>query len=222
MSSPELSRHDAPKQRIISAAEMCLAILIVIAHNVFHWIPNEVPILFVLAIASFRIREGRWGSHIYRRPTSWPRTLLLSALCLALLQVKDAILQPLEHYFSTAPQHVSSVITQSRDLRHALPNLLFIWLFAAFGEEIVYRGYLLRRALDAFGPTKWGTALALLIASATFGLGHFYKGPAGMMESAGSGLILGGAYLFTRSLWASTLTHGLNDTLAIVFSYFGW
>ena len=80
----------------------------------------------------------------------------------------------------------------------------------------------MRRALDAFGPTRWGTVLALLIASATFGLGHFYKGLAGMIESTGSGLILGGAYLFTRRLWASTITHGVNDTLAIVFSYFGW
>ena len=112
MSRPELAQHPTPKQRIISAAEMCLAILIVIAHNVFHWIPNEVPILFVLAIASFRIREGSWGSQLYRRPTSWPRTLLLATLCVVLLQIKDAILQPFEHYFSTAPEHVSSVITQ--------------------------------------------------------------------------------------------------------------
>lgn len=222
MNSPELSLPDAPKQRIISAAEMCLAILIVIAHNVFHWIPNEVPILLILAIASFRIREGSSFSQLYRRPPSWPRTLLLAALCFVLLQVKDAILQPFEHYFATAPEHVSSVITQSHDLRHALSNLLFVWLFAAFGEEIGYRGYLLRRALTAFGPTRWGTALALLIASATFGLGHFYKGPAAMVESTGSGLILGAAYLFTRRLWASTITHGVNDTLAIVFSYFGW
>ena len=227
MDSPEValredSKRSSPKQRAISCVEMCLAILIVVAHNVFHWIPNEVPILFVLAFASFRIREGKWFSHLYGRPASWTRTLLVAVLCVVLLEVKDLILEPLEHYFRAAPQHVSSVITQSHDLGHALRNVLFVWVFAAFGEEIGYRGYLLRRALDVFGQTGPGAALALLIASATFGLGHFYKGPAGILDSAGSGMILGGAYLFSRRLWASSIAHGVNDTFAVMISYFGW
>ncbi len=211
----------APKQRIISGVEMCLAILIVVAHNVYHWIPNEVPILFVVAIASLRLREGTWILYLYRRPVPWVRTLLLAALCVILLQVKDMILEPLGHYFWAAPQRISSIVTQSHNLSYTLRNVLFVWLFAAFGEEIVYRGYLLRRTLDVFGPTSWGAILALLVASATFGIGHWYKGPTGVLESAGSGLILGGAYLFSRRLWVSTITHGVNDTLAVMFSYFG-
>lgn len=226
MDSPEVAVCErflghTGKQRILSSIEMCLAIVIVVAHNVYHSIPNEVPILFVLAIVSFRIREGRWLSDLYDR-APWSRTFLLAILGIVLLQAKDMILEPVGHYFWADRQHVSSVITQSRDIGHALRNVLFVWLFAAFGEEIGYRGYLLRRAVHVFGPTKWGAALALVIASITFGFGHFYKGPTGMLESAGSGLVLGGLYLFSRRLWASTITHGVNDTLAVMFSYFGW
>jgi len=201
---------------------MCLAILIVIAHNVYHRIPNEVPILLVLAVASFRIREGHWGWRLYGRPESWTRTLLLAGVCVVLLLVKDWIVEPVGLYYWPLPQHVSSIITGSHSFTGALRNVVFVWFFAGFGEEIGYRGYLLRRALDVFGPTRWGTAVALLIGSATFGLGHFYKGPAGMLDSACSGLILGGAYLYSRRLWASTITHGVNDTIAVMFNYFGW
>ena len=158
--------------RLISLIEVCAAILIVAAHNVFHLIPNEVPILFVLAIASFRIREGNWGLSLYSRPDSWPGTLVVAGACLALLVLKDLIFDP--------PGKVSSVITSARDVPRLLTSLAIAWGFAAFLEEIGYRGYLLRRAVEAFGPSRIGSALALLTASAAFGLGHYYKGPAGM------------------------------------------
>ncbi len=211
-----------PKQRFLSLLEVCVAISIVIAHNVYHAIPNEVPILVVLAIASFRIREGVWSAGLYGRPLWWPRTLIAALVCVVLLQVKDVILQPIGQHFWPGPVRVSSVISQAHDPLHTLRLVLFLWAFAAFGEEIGYRGYLLRRAIDVFGPSRWGVAVALLIAATTFGFGHFYKGATGILESTGSGLILGGAYLFSGRLWVSTLTHGVNDTLAVVFSFFGW
>jgi membrane protease YdiL (CAAX protease family) len=199
--------------RLTSLLEVCAAILIVIAHNVFHLIPNEVPILFVLAVVSFRIREGEWGLSLYGRPKSWPRTLLVAVVCVALLLLKDFVFDP--------PGKVSSVITSARDFPRLLTSLAIAWGFAAFLEEVGYRGYLLRRALEAFGPSRIGTALALLTASVAFGLGHYYKGPAGMLDSVGSGLILGGAYLITRRLWAGTLAHGTVDTLAVALSFWG-
>ncbi len=208
--------------RYTSGAELLLAIFVVIAHNVYHWIPNEVPILVVLAIVSSRLREGNWGTQLYRRPRSWGRTLLAALGCLILLQLKDMVLEPIGHHFWTEPARVSSVIAESHSAVRVLGNLVFVWVFAGFGEEIGYRGYLLRRALHALGPSRWAVGAALVIAAVAFGFGHFYKGPAGMLESAGSGLILGGAYVWSRRLWVSTLTHGMNDTLAVAFSFLGW
>lgn len=200
--------------RLTSSIEVCAAVLIVVAHNVFHLIPNEVPILFVVAVASFRIREGNWGFSLYQRPGSWPRTLLIAAGCVALLLIKDAVFSP--------PEKVSSVITSAHDVPRALTSLLVVWGFAAFGEEVVYRGYLLRRAIEAFGPSRTGVAFALITASIAFGFGHFYKGPAGILDSTGSGLILGGAYLATRRLWAGTLAHGVFDSIVVAVSFLGW
>jgi membrane protease YdiL (CAAX protease family) len=214
-----------PRQsRLISLAETVFATAIVLAHNVYHRLPNEVPILFVVALISFRLREGHWLAHLYRRPSFWPHTWLIAVLGFAALQLKDAILDPLGRQLWHVPANVSFVVTAAHaNPRTALLNLVFVWVFAAFGEEIVYRGYILRRAMEALGDSRAATAGALLFASIVFGFGHFYKGPAGILESTGSGLVLGGLFLLTRrNLWAPTLTHGINDTVAIIFSLFGW
>ena len=46
------------QSRWLSAAELALGAFIVIGHNVYRLVPNEVPILFVLALISFRLRDG--------------------------------------------------------------------------------------------------------------------------------------------------------------------
>ena len=60
-----------------------------------------------------------------------------------------------------------------------------MWTFAAFGEELAYRGYLFNRAAEAFGSTLPAFWLAAVISSVLFGYGHFYKGPAGIVDSCG-------------------------------------
>ena len=210
------------RERLLSLLEVCAAIAVVAGHNVYHVIPNEVPILVLLALLSFRLRERQWGTALYRRPRSWRWTIAAAVGCFVLLLLKDSLVEVIGQHFWPGPQHPSSILSRSGDWVTIGGKVLFVWVFAAFGEEISYRGYLLRRAVDVFGFSRMGAVAALLVASAAFGLGHFYKGPAGILDSTGSGVILGAAYLFSRRLWVSTLAHGINDTAAVVFSSLGW
>ena len=57
--------------RAISAVELLLGAGVVIGHNVFHVVPNEVPILFGLGPLSFRPRNGGWSAMITRVPPEW-------------------------------------------------------------------------------------------------------------------------------------------------------
>src|ERR1700749_4056383 len=66
------------RSRWLSAAELAVGAFIVIGHNVYHIVPNEVPILFVLALISFRLRDGSWTAMGLTRPASWRNTLLLA------------------------------------------------------------------------------------------------------------------------------------------------
>ena len=213
------------RQRWISLAEIALGTFIVIGHNIFHIIPNEVPILFVLFWVSFRIRDGGYKLPGLTRPKSWPKTVLLAVAAVILLQGGGQLLiEPLAHHIWPQPEHVSSVIHIAPfDWKLALRNLAIVWVFAGFGEELGYRGYLLNRAADVGNRTRAAYILAALFVAVIFGFGHYYKGPAGVMDSTWSGLVLGAVYLISgRNLWAAVLAHGLSDTVAVAAYFMGW
>ncbi len=207
-----------------SAAEFLLGASIVIAHNVFHRLYNEVPILVVLALLSFRVRDGNWGILGLRRPASWRNTILIALAAAALrILLGEFVIDPLTAHFwplATAPSEAASI---THNLKYALMMLGVVWTFAAFGEEISYRGYILTRAADIGRRSTLAYWIALIPMSVLFGLGHFYKGPSGMVDSGIAGLILGAAYLLSgKNLWVAVLAHGLIDTVGIVTLYFGW
>jgi membrane protease YdiL (CAAX protease family) len=95
------------------------------------------------------------------------------------------------------------------------------WGSAAFGEELVFRGYLQTRLARAFGG-RGGAALALLLQAAIFGALHAYQGLGGALLAAGAGLVLGSVYIAARNnLWAPIILHGLIDTVTLTAVYFG-
>ena len=82
------------------------------------------------------------------------------------------------------PQRISEAMSIAAiGWKSALMSLLIVWTFAAFGEEMSYRGYLLTRGAEMFGRSKAGYLMAM-IAVAIPGFGHYYKGPAGVVDSA--------------------------------------
>jgi hypothetical protein len=96
-----------------------------------------------------------------------------------------------------------------------------IWTLAAFGEELVYRGYTMNRMADVGNRTSSAWLISLLLVSVLFGIGHFYQGITGMIDSGISSLIFGSLYLYTnRNLWASILAHGFSDTIGLLIIYF--
>jgi membrane protease YdiL (CAAX protease family) len=141
-----------------------------------------------------------------------------------LLLGSQLVIQPLASHFWPSPENVSSVLKiPVHDWKMALRSLAIVWIFAGFGEEIGYRGYLVTRAADLGSRSKAAYAVAMLYVSVLFGLGHFYKGPAGVMDSTYSGLVLGSLYLLSGcNLWAPILAHGLVDTAAVVAIFMGW
>src|SRR2546422_6183160 len=57
------------------------------------------------------------------------------------------------------------------------------WTLAAFGEEFVYRGYLLTRIARVLGDTPRAWLGALAVTSMLFGAGHAYQGVSGDRKS---------------------------------------
>lgn len=106
------------------------------------------------------------------------------------------------------------------NFRALLGWLAVSWTLAAFGEEMVYRGYLLNRLGDLTGFTTLGWAISLLAVAAFFGMVHAYQGASGILLAGFSGLVQGLAYLATkRNLWVSIICHGVTDTAGFILIY---
>ena len=91
-------------------------------------------------------------------------------------------------------------ITGPGDLRSLPTALVASAIFPALSEEIVFRGVLFRW-IEEFG----GSWVALILTSAFFGAGHLMNPSATTIAAVGiafeAGVMLGAAYMLTRSLW---------------------
>jgi uncharacterized protein len=211
-------------QRWLSLAEFAVGGAIVIGHNVYHVIPNEVPILFVLGLISVRLREGSWIAMGLRWPARWRRTVMFALATAALRILLGAlVVDPITAHFwppAIAPSGTGQITGHAMV---ALRWLLIVWSFAAFGEEIGYRGYLLNRAADVGDRSKAAYWAAAVMVALLFGYGHYYKGPSGIVDSGMAGLLLGGAYVLSgRNLWVCILAHGFIDAFGVAAAYLGW
>lgn len=213
-----------PARRWFSLAEFLVGSAIVIGYNVYHVIPNEVPILFVLGLVSLRVRDGGWAAMGLRWPISWRRTVLFALAAAAVrLLLGAAVIDPLTARFWPAAVAPSGSEQITGHVMIALRWLLLVWTFAAFGEEISYRGYLLTRAADVGARSRAAYWVGVLLVSVLFGYGHYYKGPAGIVDSGMAGLVLGTAYLVSgHNLWVCILAHGFIDTFGVAALFFGW
>jgi membrane protease YdiL (CAAX protease family) len=220
------STHTArftPFERAVSLFELILGIAIVVGHNVFKIVPNEVPILVGLAVLSLWLRDRGFAAIGWSWPVRWGRTLLWALGAAATIVLLDAfVLEPLAQSIWGVTPDISRFKSLEGNWRDAGMMLLLVWTFAAIGEELAYRGYLLTRAADLGARSPFAFALSLVLISAVFGVGHFYQGPSGVFATAIDGFVLGAAYLLSgRNFWVAILAHGFVDTYAVAYFFFG-
>ena len=122
------------------------------------------------------------------------------------------------------PTFVLALVTES-------PAMFALWVvgvavFAAgFGEEVLYRGFLMDR-LERLPGLRGRSGAVLVIQALMFGLPHAYQGWGGMAVTACVGLLLG--WIRNRcggNLWAVIIAHAAVDTIMMSLAYanaLGW
>jgi uncharacterized protein len=218
-----MAMPQSTRARMLSAAELLFGSAVVIGHNVYKAVPNEVPILFVLGWISLRLRDSGWKTIGLVRPKSWTRTVVTAlALGITLQVLSEYVVVPLVMQWTGRPPDLSEFRPLVGNWKLSLMALGLVWTFAAFGEEFVYRGYLLTRAADLGGRRAWAYWTGLAYVTVLFGLGHYYQGATGVADTAVTSLLFGSAYLLSgRNLWIPILAHGISNTIAIGLVYFG-
>ena len=178
-------------------------------------------LLLLIASQSLWIRGLGWSDVGLRRPTTLRRTLLQAVVgaSVILIAVRTVIV-PGAVWLAGAPVDLSALI-ESGDAQALWLRLGQAWTLAAFGEEMVFRGYLIRRVSDLVGRTPVGQTIAIVMSSALFGLAHAYQGWAGVIAAGMIGGIMALLYVISRrNLWAAILCHAFVDTAALTAIYF--
>jgi hypothetical protein len=219
-SHPKLSA----RERWWAALELLVAGALVVGANVYDWVPvSETPWLVLIGWLSLRLRGLGWRSVGLTRPASWRRTIAMAILAGIALQVlSEYVTEPLVERLTGESADLSSFRSLVGNLPATLGMLALVWTLAAFGEETAYRGYVLERAAALGHGSRRAYLVAMVLASALFGLGHFYQGPGGVVGSTFSGLFFGALYLASgRNLWLPILAHGFSDSIGLGLVYLG-
>lgn len=210
------------QSRWLAFGEFALVIALLVAdfyHLVFF---SKVPFLFLLGWISLRVRGLGWRDVGFVRPRQWLPTLALGTLAgIALELFSTYVTVPFWWWLTGQPPDLSKF----RPLV-ANPGLLAIvlaanWPLAGFGEEMVFRGYLMNRVAGVGGGSRSAWALGLLLVSAVFGLGHVGQGLTGWLQEGLAGLLLGLLYLGAgRKLAVPIIAHGISNTVALTLIFF--
>jgi membrane protease YdiL (CAAX protease family) len=192
----------------------------------FHQNIGAVSIVASVAASTWLLhRKGEsWRSLGWRRPehigvaVAW--TIGTTFLLLAVLPV---ILEPVGNVLGLPPQHLERLgDLQTDTVRYLVLLLPLGWGTAAFGEELLFRGFFNTRLIRLFGRGRLAVVFAAFGQAALFGLVHWYLGPLGVLNAFAIGLVSAAVYsLNGRNLWPLIIAHGLVDTFGLTMLRLG-
>ncbi len=184
--------------------------------------PGQMLVLVIATTLLLRRRGETWASLGFSRPRSARQVAGLVALGYGGALVVNALGVLLIFPLFNLPRPSFGAFGELKGHPGLYAYwLVAAWLSAAIGEELQFRAFLWSRLERLFGGAPangktWTWIPALIGQAALFGLGHGYQGPAGLIVTAGLGLVLGGVYLAARrNLVACMVLHGLIDTVSL-------
>jgi len=188
-----------------------------------HLIPvSKTPFLLILGWISLRLRGLRWRDLGMARPRNWMRTVAWGiGLGLVIEAFELFVSQPLLIRLTGKPPDLSDFQDLPGNLKLAALGLVLVWTLAAFGEEMVWRGYLMNRVADVGKRTRLAWIMSLIVVNVAFGFAHSYQGITGIIDEGLMGLLLGLMYLGAgRNLWVPIIAHGVQDTVDLLLIFF--
>ncbi|WP_333788308.1 CPBP family intramembrane glutamic endopeptidase [Methanomethylovorans sp.] len=205
--------------KLISIVELLIAGTLIVLDL---FIPTII-ILGIIAV-SLLIRKEKLQTLGFRKNISWLNmmmTILVLVVIWTLLHL--SVFMPVLNHLTGTTQDLSAFENLKGNFNQLLFFLVLTWTLAAFGEEIVYRGYLQKRILDLFGDTRTGIILAVGISSLLFGLAHTEQGTIGVILTFLDAIFFSLIKIhYDNNLWAAIFAHGTSNTIGLVgFFVFG-
>jgi membrane protease YdiL (CAAX protease family) len=95
-----------------------------------------------------------------------------------------------------------------------------VYIVASFGEEVIYRAFLINRISELGLSSKTGKIITVIISAIIFGFAHYSWGLMGIVQTGFMGLALGFCYLkLKKRIWVLILAHAYMDTILMLQLY---
>jgi len=184
---------------------------------------SKTPYLFLLGWISLRLRGAKWRNVGFARYRNWTITLAMGMVAGVLMETFQLLAtQPLLIRLTGRQPDLHNFRMLTGNIKLALLGFAFSWTFAAFGEEMVWRGYLMNRVADLGRRTRRAWICSLVAVSIVFGVSHAGQGITGVIEEGIAGIFLGVMYLGTgRNLAVPIIAHGVVDSIDMVLIFLG-
>ncbi len=209
------------KNKIFRFLSKPYSVIIVFAlATLLHLSDRNFGYFFGLGVVIFLVWQNKWDWGIFGFGQKINRKTIVKGLLLTIpIFIGLNIIEPiLQQQFGALD--LSSVDDVRGDIGNYLFILFIVWTFAAFGEELLFRGYYMQGFAKLFGGSNVSWLMAAFIISAYFGFTHSYQGPAGVIAVFLGGFYFSMVYYFNRNnLVVGALVHGFYDTIALTLIY---
>ncbi|KGO95142.1 CPBP family intramembrane glutamic endopeptidase [Flavobacterium subsaxonicum] len=179
--------------------------------------PIKFMIITALVLLFAFLQEGSLrGLNFKRLRLQEVIIIIVSYLGLELLM--DFAIQPLVSKIFNEPADYTAFDFIKGDTQSYYKYLLYMWISAAVGEEVLFRGFMTLQLRKIVGERK---LVIVLITAVLFALPHLYQGLSGLVMTFLFGLAFGFLYLRFNNIWINIIVHGLIDSLFLTLAYFG-
>lgn len=198
-----------------------IVVLTMLIAPIFGFIDRNFVFFFGLGVAFLIL----WGSNFewsrfgigqkITRKTVLKSSLITLAFFIGFSIVIDPILQ---YYLGNFD--LSSVEDIRGNLAGYIAIMIVMWVFAAFGEEFLFRGYYMKGLAELLGNSNKSWLLSAIITSVYFGISHAYQGLVGVVSVFLWSLCLSLIFNKNRNnLLLLVLIHGFSDTIGLTLIY---
>jgi len=198
-----------------------VVVLTMLIAPLFGFIDRNFVFFFGLGIAFLVL----WGSNF-----DWSRfgigkkiskKIVLKSLILALVFLVGfyVIIDPLLQEW-LGEYDLSSIEDIRGNLVGYIVLMIIMWVFAAFGEEFLFRGYYMKALAELLGNTNKAWLLSAFITSLYFGVSHGYQGAIGIVGAFLWSFFISMLFNKNRSnLLLLVLVHGFYDSVGITLIF---
>ena len=175
---------------------------------------RNIGFFFGLGVVLFMVWQRKWDWSFFGLGQKLNSKTIINSIWIAVLfffatGVIDGIIQ---HYFGD--HNLSSLDNIRGDFSGYAMIMVIMWVFAAFGEELLFHGYYMQHIAKLFGDSNKAWILSGILISIYFGISHGYQGLSGIIGVAIGSLFFAMLYYKNRNnLMLLVLIHGIINSM---------